>query len=417
MTNLLSLETFRKEMQFQPFHFWQLANATTPISADCNDLVQEFGWKNNNAGRADIRQAIETAEKKLADYLLYSPAPHDVVSIVDYPRYYDKQLSRITQGGSDSRWLSVNLPERKIIAVGVPANDFIATVNQGQITFIDSDGDGLPDVWLMSVNTTVTDPDQIAVYFGLNDRVDAAPIGDDWRITPLQISIAGGVATIRGKPWQIVRPIKYQGVSTAALDPSVMANFALSLDVYHRYTDPTGTTQDTAQAVLIWETRPWPDWAFCLNCGANPVNSSGDPAAQAYALARVGLRDAEQGVVSIGEAVYDSTTGLWTRQAFGNCRPPDRVEVRYRAGDDLDHWSTVIARLAAAELGKRVCACDVASKELYYWQLDKSYSGGANLEKFFISPQDQNNPFGTRMGQLFAFHSVKQLYSTSGIRA
>lgn len=417
MTNILPVETFRKIMGFHPFHFWQLANATTPVDSNCSDLTFEYSWKSAAAGRDDIRQAIETAEKKLADYLGYYPAPHDVVSTVDFPRYFDHTMSRVSQGGSDGRWLSVTLPETKVISVGIAANDFIQTVNQAQITFIDSDGDGLPDVWLMSVNTTVTDPDQIAVYFGGNDRIDAQPIGDAWRITPLQIDIAAGVATIRGKPWQIVRPIKYSGVSLAALDPSVMTNFALSLDVYHKYTDPTGTTQDTAQAVMIWETRPWPDWSFCLNCGVSTTDNSSDPAAQAYALARVGLRDIEQGIVSVGDAIYNSATGLWTRQSYNNCRPPDRIEIRYRAGDDLEHWETVIARLAASELGKRVCACDTANRELYAWQIDRAYTGGANLEKFFMSAEDQNNPFGTRAGQIFAFHAVKRLYATTGIRA
>jgi hypothetical protein len=417
MTNLVSLETFRKEMQFHPFHFWQLANASTPVSSDCPDLVYEYGWKANSAaGRDDLRRALETAEQKLSDYLGYSVGPHYATAIVDFPRFYDQSLARINQGGADGRWLSVHLPEAKIISVGIETLDSITTLTQADLTFIDSDGDGLADVWLATFATSITDPDEIAVYYGLNDRVDAEPVGERWRIWPLQVTLSGGVCTLRGKPWQIVRPIKYEGVSSAALDPTLMANYALSLDVYRRYIDPTGTTNDTAQAKLIWETPPYPAWSECLNCG-DATDSSTDPAAVAYALARVGLRDVAQGLVSLGEAIYSASSGLWSRQSFDGCRPPDRVEIRYRAGDDLDNWTTTICRLAAAELGKRASACDAANKELYRYQIDLAFSGNAAIEKMNISTEDLNNPFGTRLGQVLAYKQVKRLSTAVGIRA
>ena len=179
---------------------------------------------------------------------------------------------------------------------------------------------------------------------------------------------------------------------------------------------------DTAQAKLIWETRPFPAWASCVGCGSSTSNAS-DPAAQAYAIARCGIRDAERGIVSIGEAVYDSTAGEWFASWMSNCTPPSRIEIRYEAGADLvagqvdPQWVTTVSRMAAAEIGRRICACNSANKEMYYWQIDRAFQGSAELEKFSMTPGDMINPFGTRNGHLFAWKKVQPLAFRKGVLA
>lgn len=420
MTNLLPLESFRADFQYHPWHFWGLASAARfPVSADCADLIYEYGWQaNNSAGREDIKQAIITAENRLQEWLKYSVAPHFVTETLATPRFFDRKLNRLNYGGSDSRWLALKLGEGKIIQAGVETRTILGSAN---LAYSDSDGDGLNDTFTCTIATTATDTNQIEAMFNSTDRGGAA-VGDDWLVKPLTVTIAGGTATIKGRAWQVVRPVLYQ--SGAAIDPAVAGNFATALDIYWHYCDPTGTTTDTAQANLIWETRPWPYWATCYGCGSPTViTNDTDPAAYAVALARIGLRDRENGIVSFGEAVYDAANGTWGAVNMSNCRPPDRILVRYQAGDNLignkiqEKWQQIVARFAAAELNRRVCACDGANRAIYNQQIDHSFTGDARVEKFQLTDQDMKSPFGYKEGELYAWRNVRSLRQLIGILA
>lgn len=418
MTPLVSVEQFRQAMQLQPFHFWSLADDTlTPVVPLCNDLIHEYAWQGTDmAGRDDIRRALDKAEDKLRDYLTYSIAPHFVTDTLPMPKYHDWRLHRIGYQDAGGRWLDVQLSEKKIITLGLETRALIHTVQVGDFSLVytDDDSDGLLDTFTATFATTITDASQIALYFAAGDRLGGAAVGERWRITPIQTQISGGVAVVKGQAWQTVRPILYEGVGsyfadpTYAVDPTDPSVYAQSLEAYRYYCDPTGTTIDTAQAMLIWETQPYPYWT------TTPTDSSRDPAAQAYAIARCALRDPENGIIGVGEAIYDTNTGLWQAQNMTTARPPDRIVVRYFAGDALvnaqikSNWVTVVCRLAAAELGRRVSLCPERSKELAYWQIDRAYAGSATEEKFDHSTADLDNPFGTRNGHIYAWHEIQQ---------
>jgi hypothetical protein len=348
-----------------------------------------------------------------------------VERVLPVPRYFDARLNRMNYIGTDGRWLTVQLPEAKIRKIGVETYSLIETVTvaaPAHLVYTDADGDGIYDTFTATVSTTVTDAEEIQVMFAAGDRLNGAGPGERWRV-PATVSISGGVATIKGPYWCLVKPIKYQSpLVTSALNIVTATNFVTSLDIYRRYINAAGTTTDTAQAKLIWETRPFPAFATCTGCGSSTGGAnSRDPAAEAYAIARCGIRDAERGIVSIGEAVYDSTSGEWFATWMSNCQPPSRIEIRYEAGADLvdgqvhPQWATAVSRLAAAELGRRICACNAANKELYYWQIDRAFMGSAELEKFSMTGEDMVNPFGTRNGHLFAWKMVKPLAFRKGV--
>jgi hypothetical protein len=165
----------------------------------------------------------------------------------------------------------------------------------------------------------------------------------------------------------------------------------------------------TAQAVLVWETRPWPYWAV-----VNTPTTSTDPAGEAYALARVDIRVSIKGTLGIGQSVYDTDTGTWSVvQDLGRVwRPPDRVILRYAAGYPTEQgrvaakWRDLIAHFAAAELARPICACEAANKQLYHWQYDLSQTDGNNDERYATSDDMLSNPFGTRRGQVYAWRAV-----------
>lgn len=398
MTNLLPLDTFRQIMGYNPWHFWGLAGASAPVSSACNTLLHKWAWQDADAvGREEIRAAIATAEARLTMYLLFAPAPHMVTETLPWPQDLDHALWRAGRTGSDGRSLTLKLSEGEVRAVG---REVLTVIGTPAVVLTDLDGDGLDETWTTSVATTETDPEKLVVAFSAADRLDSQPLTADWFIAPVQITIAGGTATIRGRSWLLVRPLLYEGFSPAPLDAETAATYVATVDVAVRSID------QTAQATLTWETLPWPSW-----CSVDPLlSSSSDPAAVATATARVGIRDATTGLVTPGEALYNASTGVWIG-TLSSWRPPDRVTLTYRAGLSTVQgqmspvWQTIVARLAAAELTRPICACAAANRELYVWQADLARTSPDEVVGA-ISPADLSNPFGTRRGHIAAWKQV-----------
>jgi hypothetical protein len=334
-----------------------------------------------------------------------APGPHFRTETLQLPRYPNNMVERRGYAGADSRWMTLQLSEGKIIEVGVESRVLIQA--GVAVVYTDEDGDGLNETFTVAFATSVTTPSEIELQFAAADRLVGDPVGDEYRIAPTKVSIAAGTATVIGHAWLLVRPVLYEGFSPGALDAGDATNFVTVVDVYRHDCDPTGIANATAQALLIWESRPWPFFTFC-----DPITSS-DPAAVAYALGRVGIRNAELGIVSIGKAVYNTTTGSWSGVDWRFERPPDRVEVRYYAGVPREsdgrlnaRFRRMVAILATAELSGRICACEAANKELYRWQFDLAHTGASQEQFQAVSPDDLTNPWGTRRGQVYAFREL-----------
>lgn len=431
MANLLPVYTFFELLGFHPWHAFGIAGTgLLGIDTGCDTLVRRYEWQNSDAaGRLSIEQAIENAETKLREYLGYSVAPHYAEATLPWPVRADGLL-RTGPWGSDWRWLDAALREGEVRAVGVETLANIATA--AAVVYTDTDGDTIEDTFTITAATTITDASQIAVYFSIADRFNgwgaSTALSSRWRLQPVQIAISGGTVTIRGPKQLCVKPIKYEGavnIGPNGLDPSDATNFVTTLDIERRYTETGGTTIATSQAVITWETRPSHGWWCC--CGCQSASAFGgspyDPAAVAQAVARVGIRDARHGLVAPAEASFDATSGVWSALDWTVCDQPDRVTVRYLAGIALgadgqmqEPYRTLVARMAAAELARAVCGYDAANRELYRWQFEVSQTARGD-ELFAISPEDLNNPFGTRRGHIYAWKYVRRLQQLTGILA
>lgn len=425
MSPLLPLDLWRKFIGYHPFHFNGLSNSNLAPTSACNDLVFKHDYQSTDAaGREDILQAIEAAEQKLRDYLQWSVAPHWVTETLEWPSFYQTGLGRMTAPAVDGRWPTVQASEGKTIAIGVEALSLIENI---AVVYSDSDGDGINDTFTATTvaTTTETSIEDIGVYFSAADRLDAQAAGDESEIRPVTVTLnANGTVAIRGRAWLLVRPILYEGVypmPPAPIDPTVAGNFVTTVDVYRHYTNPDGLTVDDSQAAMIWETQPFAAVQSC--CGDQATvfgDNSLDPAAQAFVVARAGIRNAMIGEISVGAATYNSTTGVWGAISPGVCSPPDRVTVRYKAGHPLVNGQMdrqlqqVVARLACAELSTRPTACDSANRNLYRWQFDHARAGGNNDEQFRIGSEDTENPFGTKAGQIYAWQFVRERAHTKG---
>ncbi len=420
---LLPLEVWRASIGgYHPWHFWGWQDTEAlQISSACQDLVYEYAYQNSMAsGRADIRNAIEEAESRLREHLRYSVGRRFVVETVDYPRPEQAGHQYGASIGVDGRWLNIRLSEGFIRNLGVETRTLLDTAT---VVLSDDDGDGYSETFTLTVTSDVTNPDEIAVYFAAANRIDGEAVSERWRVLPVKVDISGTTITIKGRAWLLAKPILYRGMAVSGLDPATASNLVTQLEVYRYFTDPTGTTTDDCQAVLVWETQPYPIWAIGCDIsgsGLSFTTNSRDPAASGLAIARAQIRDARLGEITVGRAVYDSDTGEWTGAEWGTCRQPDRVIVRYEAGAPYSEventwnsagingrWDDIVARFAAAELSAKICGCDDANRELYRWQFDHGLTGG---ERSRISGTDLENPFGTRSGHIYAWKRVHQLH-------
>lgn len=406
---LLPLENLRRIIGYNPWHFWGLSDNTVPVTS-CAGIVYQYAWQGQDAvGREGLLYATERAEDMLQGYLGYDVAPRYVEETYPWPRYLDPGLIRAYPMGADGRWLPLQLRRGYVQAVG---SESLTLIGNASLSYSDEDNDGLDESWALTIATTVADANRLAVYFIPADRLDDEPVGDAWRVQPVRVSISGGTATVRGKRWQVVRPIRYQGIAVDGLDPADNANFVTLLAVYERRTDSSD------QATLTWETRPCPWWC-------DTANNSTDPASIATATARVGIRDSRLGIVAPAEAVYNSSTDTWSSPSCltdNGGREPDRVTVRYLAGYPLEDqqmartWQYAVVALALAELPSPLCGCEDANKVVYYYQFDLARSSGANDEAYGGTPiGDLENPFGTRRGHVQAWKRIKPNRRTIGM--
>lgn len=416
--NSLTLSEWYDIIGINPWHGFQLTNSLVPLDSKCNTLTLERAWGNSDRiGRRELRRAINRAEEIAFEYLKYWPFKRHVEETIAYPTLGNRTLSRRYNVDPGGRWVSLQLPEGYVHSLGYLAS---STPDEVELTFSDIDGDGLYETatCTASVPSGTLNTEVVAQFIG--DDIGTLEVSPDIPIR--KIVVSGTTATLTFDTWNLVRPIKYQGVNSSALDPNdfwrggqghnhVMARY---LNVFRRRTDPTGTTQDTAQAVFIWESEPYPYFSRC--CYSFPSLQTRDPSALRYAIARGGVRDSRAGIIYLGDAVYDEDAQTWSGKVdWQVCRTPDRVIVRYEAGSTDNIWKTTIARLAAAEATRPICACATANKELAEWQWDLSRNGGA--DEVYSSPQDVTNPIGARRGQVYAWRAIQQLQRTIGILA
>ena len=426
----LPLDTFRAVMGLSPWHFWGFADsgpgAIVPVQSKCSTLTYEYDWQGSDAaGRASIRTAIADAEWKLLDYLGYRVMPEYVdYDLVDWPRFYQADAVRWGDYDATGRRVAVQASEGYIQALGVESLSLIgtATVGGGTLVYSALFNPSLQDTFTITLPTTVADATQIAVYFSAADRFDDTAVGERWRIEPIDVSFSGGNVIIVGRKWLVGRPILYENPVAAALNPTNAANFVTSLDVYQRTTDGTGNSITTCQATLVYETT---DCGACWGSGCCCSSSTGssDPGTTGEVIARAGIRDAVNGLITPAAAIYNTSSGLWSSQwcCAGYC-DPDRVKLRYLAGYPLEgrqmarRFRDPAAWLAAAELKRRVCACRETNERLHDLQQDLTLES-TQSERYAVPQGQLDNPFGTRRGHIAAWKAVQDVILRRGISA
>lgn len=411
---LLSLDRYAKIMGINPAHFWtayapDLDPQVFPLNNRCSNIWPHYSWQaSDQVSHYDLALAIKEAEDEIAKYINFWPAPKWIAKEMHaYPRHYNRQAYDLTYNVRDqlksviARWGKVISPgQRAVSLLGT------ATIAGGSLTYSDEDSDGLAETATVQMSTTLTDANEINVYFSSKSGAQ------DWEIREARSkSISGGVWTGVYDSWLFIDPDTRGAFPTGngftAINISTTANYVSTVDVYREYTDTTA-----ASAQLIWERQPG---TYCTTCGGIGCEACSLLTQDGC----VHIRDVRRGLLVPQAAEYDATNGYWVGTALTECREPDQVKIWYYAGDQADEylsgyshlrlsnfWAQTIAYLATARLERQPCDCSNITAVYAHLRADMAESVG-DVNRFM--PADKLlNPLGTKRGEVIVWDRISK---------
>lgn len=392
----LPLDDFAKIIGLSPLSFNQLHSDTLQQNNVCGDLFYQSAWQHSDrVGRDDIAQAIQQAEQEISREVGFNLVPDwTTEERLPYPRPGNPDVYGI---GYNVRWQEKSVELRKgwIISGGVKAKSVIQA--GAAVVRTDADVDNYAETCTVTVNTTVTDANEIRAYY-------PAKSGDDaWEIRPITVSISNGVATIRFKSWQIVAANQMDSLNAQPLDADSAASYETTVDIYRVYNDPS------TQAQMMWENLP--GWPRC--------SSSSCTACQFETQAACfHLRDPRMGFAVPAPASWDSSTQTFTQQYYSACREPDQVRFWYYSGYEdktltrskvemSPYWKYAVAYFAASKFERPVCGCSNVNQFIEKWRRDAAFSS-AEEGGFTVTAEIASNRLGTSAGALYAWRRIQQ---------
>lgn len=409
---LLPLDRFFKVIGLNPLHANQVVvDGDSPITGDpmapattCGMPILQYSWQaDDRVGREEIAIAIADAEALLTQWLGYTPLPTWVADEhVEMVQPANPTL--LNAAGVDPRgfWNSLQLSRGYVVSGGVEAWSQIQLA--AAIVYSDQDGDGYDETATITVNTTVTEPDEIAIAYpgkiAANDYT--------WEIRPTTVTIdtVAGTATIICRREQLVDPALMEALSVEQVDGQDDTKFLATVDVYRHYNDPS------TQVQFLYDQT----WCDCLN---------GDGCSRCEGVSQNGclkVRDSRRSLAMAQPGTWNATDSRFDTAYWSQYRMPDRARVWYRAGwrDNTQRLPSVqmdpqyeraIAYLALGMLDRPLCACESLKAFTGYWSDDlaaTSSSPTGGTQTYRMSDAQLENPFGTTRAALFAWKLVQQ---------
>ena len=277
------------------------------------------------AGRDTMGQAVLQAENKMASRLGFFLAPRYVEA--ERAQWPDYSCTVKTRHGH-------------VIEIGQEARDMIE--ESAPVLYSDADGDGIVDTATVSVIVPAAiDPCEIAVYYpGMVSPTAITDNDETWRIMLKSLSVVGTIATMTFHRCQAVR-WSLHDEGEIIDDITDNAFFIGAVDVYRRYTVPTGCEAVTSDAA---DCKP--------GCAEVTQDLCGF------------IRNAELGHVRLSMANYSA--GAWSTGSWPYTSGPQFARLAYLSGwrdpglDDCDRWGDledVVAQLSLTFLRENVCQC------------------------------------------------------------
>lgn len=410
---LLSLDRWAKILGIEPRHFNQVTTDLRPTE-NCGDVWLQYAWQAaDRVGRDDVAMAIAQAESDIIDALGYYPVPQwTEAEIIRTPSPNDPVLV----GGSglyntQGLYQSVRASMGLVIAGGTYSKTLIGTAERTDpadpadtMALNDADGDGYNEQMIVALPTTVTDTNEIRVYFTNHDAAD------EWEVRPLRdVRIVGGTVFITIDKHLLVNPDLWEALDARAVDGDTESNFVDELDVYQVAHDPS------SQAQLQWEHEP----GYC-GCTLSTCQTC-QWATQAGCLQ---VRDPRLGTMTYRPATWNATTGVFDSATIAVYRQPERVSVNYRSGyqspkvtrpmvemDPL--FERMITYYSVTLLDRVLCNCNNIESFVQRWREDRALI--AETGSYKVTERDLACPWGTKEGALWAWKQVQKLAIGQGV--
>lgn len=380
---LLPLDRFAYCLGIDPLHFNQISHGT------CGDVLYQYAWQHGGRlGREDISIAIAHAEALIADKLGFLPAPDWREIVVPFSNRATRAI--------------VVSPLGRFIEAGQKVKDLIDS--EVDVVYSDEDDDDVDELATITQATTVTDPDEIAIYYPGHS-------GDDtWEIRPVSVSIAMGTATITCKRWFLVSEARLEvptfGEDAGEVDIEDDTAFLETVDVYRKYTDPAVQAQFEGY------------WG-CGQCSGNGCSTCGVTTQSAC----IGVRDSVAGVLTFSAATWDVINSRFGTPSQCGLAAPARIRFWMKSGwQNTDGSKTAmdfrmeraISLLAIALLGPDgLCSCLESLQSRWSEDLalsqSESNAGDGSSTSYKLSRARLAAPFGTTRGGLAAWDLVQEI--------
>lgn len=393
---LLSIDEWAHILQISPWDINQFRYPGTK-SAQCQDVIYQYGWQKDHLSREEIGEAIANAERMIADELLYWPAPHfEVDEVVSYQRPHQRADFGFA-GTVRGEWKSVETHWHKVISGGVIHCTEIAEIDGSDIDTDDLDNDGVRETFIATITHadigTITNPYEIALYFVEDDR-HGEPLDETWRIRPIRVSISGNTATIKGHRTVLANPNAEYGIDPVPNDAGDSANYVQKVLCCRTFVDDTATEALPYQGVAMWSTIP--------GCTSGCTYST-------FPLC-IGALQNEQGVVT-------ASFGSACDWPYGY--EPGRLQVNYVSGVPLVNgrmdkfYAEIVTYLSVSLLANEKCGCERTNKILAKYRAPiLKFQDRANDAESYT---EASNTFPSTYGAQWAWARIRQNRHVEGI--
>lgn len=342
-------------------------------------------------GRDTVANAIQQAEQEISKEAGFNLMPEwTMEERLPYPR---PALPEVYGSGLNPRWQmkSVEAERGHLLYGGIRAKSLISA--NAIIVRTDTDGDGYAETCTVTAPVTITDTNEIHIYYPNQGGVD------EWEVRPIKVSISGGFATITFKAWQVVSQSDLEALDPQPIDADLVASYVTLVDVYRVYNDPS------KQVEFLWEGDPICDCS-CTACQLGTQDGC------------FILRDTRLGFVVPSPATWDAATSAFVSTEWSACREPDQIRLYYKSGfkdtslprpysEISNYWKFAIAVFAVSKFERAVCGGSNVTQFVEKWRRDAAFSsqqeGG-----FTVTAEQASNRLGTSLGALYAWRRVQQ---------
>lgn len=338
---LLPLDDYARIMAIPGWAFNQVDHPGREYHGGCSGPIFQSGYDvdpTQFVGRDQVARAISTAERQIAGYLGYWPAPRWICD--------DEVAWPVPKRG-----VQVFAPHLKttwgyIIEPGIEALDLVKP--DCPVEYSDEDGDGYLDTGTITIGGLY--PEE----FDNECELFVVPAGYDrrWRIRTLDVEMGDDIV-LTGPRWLFVDPPEWRSTEAISMDEDEA--FLDYVDIYRQYND------SSTQADIIWKGDEL--------CTDEICESYTQEACMDVLSYRTGIVIARPG---------EYLDGVWTRNVFTRCEMPTHASLWYLSGysdDACDDCSMMgptmkeaIVRLANVYLPAMPCSCNISQDK---WKEDR----------------------------------------------